>query len=77
MAQQVKAWIIQLICRNAQHFRAKISTQRPLIEHKPDIKGRGQRRFNLIQFGFAKPMSNQTCMVDRWCVTDAAMTHRI
>ena len=58
MTQQVKAWITQLIRRNAQHFRAKISAQRPLIEHKPDVKSRGQRRFDLIQFGFAKPMSD-------------------
>ena len=55
MTQQVKAWIIQLSRRNAQHFRAKISAQRPLIEHKADVKSRGQRRFNLIQLVFPNP----------------------
>ena len=53
-AQQVKGRIVQLFGWDAQHLRAEFLAQRPLVEHKADVKGACQRGIHLGQLIRAK-----------------------
>ncbi len=77
MREQAKARIVQLFLRNAQHIGAELFAQGPLIEHKPNIKSRGQCRLDLGNLVLPKPMPDQCGVVDARRIADGAMTHRI
>ena len=77
MLQKIEARIIQLGLRNAQGFGAEFLTQGPLVEHKADIKGLWQSRFDLVQFSLTKPMPHQGGMVDTRRIAKRAMADRI
>ena len=77
MAQQVKRRIVQPRGRNPQHLGTELFAQRPLVEHKADVKGLRQRRLDLGQLDGAKTMPDQRGMVDPRRIADGAMTHGI
>ena len=77
VAQQVKRRIVQLFGRDTQRLGTEILAQSPLVEHEPDVKGRGQCRFDLVQFLLTKPVADQRGMVDHRRIADRAMPHSI
>ncbi len=59
MAQQIERRIVQLGRWNAQRLGAEVLAQRPLVEHKADVKGTWQGGFDLVEFGLAKAVADQ------------------
>ena len=77
-AQQIKAWIVQLGCRDTQSAGAEVFAQRPLVEHKADVEGRGQSGFDLSRFlPEPKPWPIKRGVVDPRRIADGAVTNGI
>ena len=58
VAKQVESRVVQLFCWDAKDVGAELLAQRPLVEDKTDVEGRGQRRFDLIELILAETMAH-------------------
>ena len=76
-AQQIECRVVQLFGRDAKHLGAELFAQRPLVEHKADVKGAFQCRLDLGQFVRAEPVPCQRRVVDPRRVADGAVTHSV
>jgi len=77
MLQQVKGRVHQLVRRNTQGALAEILAQRPLVEHKADVKGRGELAFDLFNLTRAKAVAHQAGGVDAGAVAHRPVADRI
>ena len=57
--QQIKGGIAQLLRRDPQRLGAELLAQRPLVEHEPDVKGRGDAASIFNPVAGAKAMARQ------------------
>ena len=58
VTQQVKRRVVKLHRRDTQRFCAELLTQRPLVEHKADIKCGFQRAFDFVDFRLTKAVTD-------------------
>ena len=65
VTQQIKRRIIQLERRDTQCLCAELFAERPLVEHKADIKRSLQRAFDLVDFRLTKAVTDKRRGVDR------------
>ena len=73
MLQQIKGRVGQLFGGDAEGLLAEILAQRPLVEHEPDVKGRGQRAFDLFNLARAETVADQRGVVDAGAVAQGAV----
>ena len=76
-AEQIKRRIVQLFGRDTKRAGAELFAKRPLVEHKANVEGRGQCRFDLVQLRLTKPVPDQRSVVDARRIADGAVTNRV
>ena len=77
VAQKVEGRVVQLFGRDAKGLGAELFAQRPLVEHKADVEGRGECRLDLLQLARAKAVADQRRRVDAGAIADGAVADGI